>query len=79
MGDRGGVRGSLRRMIDDTKVLRGLLAAVVDLADLTHAGPRGRVLLAAAVAGTGCSDGVIPPMPQTIFHPMKYPLTLEIS
>ena len=44
---------------EHTRLLRGLLAAVVDLDVLPHAGPVGRVLLAAAVAGRGCSDGEV--------------------
>ncbi|RYB01374.1 hypothetical protein [Lichenibacterium ramalinae] len=45
-------------MTDDepTRLLRGLLAVVTDLDALPHAGPVGRVMLAAAVAGRGCSD-----------------------
>ena len=48
-------------MVDDsrTKFLRGLLAAVTDLDVLPHAGPAGRVMLAAAVAGKGCSDDAL--------------------
>ena len=48
-------------MTDDThtKLLRGLLAAVTDLDVLPHAGPAGRVLLAAAVSGKGCSDDAV--------------------
>ena len=48
-------------MSDDetTRLLRGLLAAVNDLDALPHVGPAGRVLLAAAVAGRGCSDGEV--------------------
>ena len=38
---------------------RGLLAAVTDLDVLPHAGPAGRVMLAAAVAGNGCSDDAV--------------------
>ena len=48
-------------MTDDapTKLLRGLLAAVGNLNALPHGGPAGRVMLAAAVAGKGCSDDAI--------------------
>ena len=48
-------------MTDDepTRLLRGLLAAVTALDVLPHAGPAGRVLLAAAVAGRGCSDDAV--------------------
>ena len=48
-------------MADDehTRLLRGLLAAHTDLDVLPHAGPAGRVLLAAAVAGPGCSDDTV--------------------
>ena len=48
-------------MIDDdhTRLLRGLLAAVTDLDVLPHPGPAGRVLLAAAVSGKGCSDDTV--------------------
>ena len=42
-----------------TKLLRGLLAAVTDIDVLPHAGPAGRVMLAAAVAGKGCSDDAV--------------------
>ena len=41
------------------RFLRGLLAAVTDLDALPHTGPAGRVMLAAAVAGKGCSDDAI--------------------
>jgi hypothetical protein len=44
---------------DHTRLLRGLLAAITDLDVLPHAGPVGRVMLAAAVAGNGCSDDAI--------------------
>ena len=44
---------------DHTWALRGLLAAVSDLAEVPHAGPVGRVLLAVAVAGKGCSDDTV--------------------
>ncbi|RYB01447.1 hypothetical protein [Lichenibacterium ramalinae] len=48
-------------MDDQTALLHGLLSAVVDLAELPHPhpGPVGRVMLAASVAGRGCSDGAI--------------------
>ena len=48
-------------MMDDdlTKLPRGLLASVVDLDVLPHPGPAGQVMLAAAVAGNGCSDDAI--------------------
>ena len=48
-------------MTDDsrTRFLRGLLAAVGSLDALPHGGPAGRVMLAAAVAGKGCSDDAI--------------------
>ena len=46
-------------MNDDTKVLHGLLAATVALADLPHPGQVGRVLLGAAIAGRGCSDDMV--------------------
>ena len=42
-----------------TKFLRGLLAAFTNLDVLPHGGPAGRVMLAAAVAGRGCSDDAI--------------------
>ena len=44
---------------EPTQRLHGLLAAVTDLDALPHAGPAGRVMLAAAVAGKGCSDDTI--------------------
>ena len=44
---------------DHTRLLRALLTAVVDLDDLPHPGPAGRVLLAAAVAGKSCSDDAV--------------------
>lgn len=44
---------------EHTRLLRGLLAAVNDLDALPHAGPAGRVMLAAAVAGRGCSDSEV--------------------
>ena len=48
-------------MTDDepTRLLRGLLSAHTDLDVLPHAGPAGRVMLAAAVAGKGCSDDAV--------------------
>ena len=48
-------------MTDDepTRLLRGLLEAVTSLDALPHGGPAGRVMLAAAVAGRGCSDDAI--------------------
>ena len=44
---------------DHIRLLRGLLAAHTDLDVLPHAGPAARVMLAAAVAGKGCSDDAI--------------------
>ena len=44
---------------DHARLLRGLLAAHTDLDVLPHAGPAGRVMLAAAVAGKGCSDDAV--------------------
>ena len=44
---------------EHTRLLRGLLAAHTDLDVLPHAGPAGRVMLAAAVAGPGCSDNAV--------------------
>ena len=48
-------------MTDDepTRLLRGLLSAHTDLDELPHAGPAGRVMLAAAVAGKGCADDAV--------------------
>lgn len=46
-------------MDEDLKVLHGLLNATVALSDLPHSGQVGRVLLAAAVAGRGCSDDAV--------------------
>ena len=47
-------------MIDDhTQFLRALLTAVVDLDELPHPRHAGRVLLAAAVEGKGCSDDAV--------------------
>lgn len=42
-----------------TRLLRALLSAVVDLDELPHQRHAGRVLLAAAVAGPGCSDDAV--------------------
>ena len=44
---------------DHMKLLCGLLAAYTDLDVLPHTGPAGRVMLAAAVAGKGCSNNAI--------------------
>ena len=44
---------------DHTRLLRALLTAVVDLDELPHPRHAGRVLLAAAVAGRGCSDDAV--------------------
>lgn len=44
---------------DDTRLLRGLLAAVDGLCALPLSGQVGRVLLAAAAARGGCSDGEV--------------------
>ena len=44
---------------DHTRFLRALLTAVVDLDELPHPRHAGRLLLAAAVAGTGCSDDAV--------------------
>ena len=44
---------------DHTKLKLGLLDATVALAELPHAGQVGRILLAVAVNGKGCSDDAI--------------------
>ena len=44
---------------DHTRLLRALLSAVTDLDDLPHPRHAGRVLLAAAVAGSGVSDDAV--------------------
>ena len=44
---------------DYTRPLRALLTAVVVLDDLPHPRHAGRVLLAAAVEGKGCSDDAV--------------------
>ena len=46
-------------MNDDIKILHGLLNATVAIADLPHPGQVGRVLLAVAIAGRGCSDDMV--------------------
>ena len=44
---------------DHTRLLRALLSAVTDLDELPHPRHAGRLLLAAAVEGKGCSDDVL--------------------
>ena len=44
---------------DHTRLLRALLTAFVELNELPHPRHAGRVLLAAAVAGTSCSDSAV--------------------
>ena len=44
---------------DHTRLLRALLSAVTDLDELPHPRHAGRVLLAAAVEGKGCSDDAV--------------------
>ena len=46
-------------MDDHARLLRAMLTAVVDLDELPHPRPAGRVLLAAAVAGKSCSDDAV--------------------
>lgn len=46
-------------MDNHTRLLRALLRAVVDLDELPHSRHAGRVLLAASVAGPGCSDNAV--------------------
>ena len=44
---------------DQTRLLRALLTAFVELNELPHPRHAGRVLQAAAVAGRSCSDSVV--------------------
>ena len=44
---------------DQTRLLRALLSAVTDLDELPHPRHAGRLLLAAAVEGKGCSDDAV--------------------
>jgi hypothetical protein len=46
-------------MTDHTRLLRALLSAVTNLDELPHPRHAGRLLLAAAVQGKGCSDDVV--------------------
>ena len=46
-------------MSADTKIILGLLDATVALSELPHSGQVGRVMLAAAAAGNGCTDDAI--------------------
>ena len=46
-------------MDDHTALMRGLLSAVTALDELPHPRQAGRVLLAAALAGKGCSDDAV--------------------
>ncbi|MGI3901549.1 MAG: hypothetical protein ACRYGP_01340 [Janthinobacterium lividum] len=46
-------------MDDHTQLIRGLLSAVTALDELLHPRPAGRLLLAAALAGTGANDDAV--------------------